>query len=191
MKHDAELPAVVATGLDVADASLLERLKAVRLFLCDVDGVLTDGAITIGLENETKRFHIPDGLGIRLLQRSGILVGWISNRPSFATTHRAKELNIDFLHQRDGNKVEAAASILQEAKLDWRQACYMGDDIVDLGVFRRVGLAVAVANAIAEAKAVAHYVTRRAGGEGAVRETIELILKAQNKWAGLVRHYAD
>jgi 3-deoxy-D-manno-octulosonate 8-phosphate phosphatase (KDO 8-P phosphatase) len=166
------------------------RLKRVRLFLCDVDGVLTDGAVTMGGETETKRFHIQDGLGLRLLQREGIRVGWISNRPSFATTQRAVDLKVDFLHQKDGNKVEAAERILSEAGLDWESVCYMGDDVVDLGVLKRAGTAVVPANGIDEAKRAAHYVTRAHGGYGAVREVVDLILKAQGKWPKLIEFFS-
>jgi 3-deoxy-D-manno-octulosonate 8-phosphate phosphatase (KDO 8-P phosphatase) len=183
------LKTVHATGIAELTPELVRKCAAVKLFLCDVDGVLTDGTVIIGQDSETKRFNIQDGLGMRLLQRSGILIGWVSNRPSFATTQRAKELQIDYVYQRDGVKVEAAEVILRQAGVQWNEVCYMGDDIVDLGVLRRAGLAVAVANALAEAKAVSDYVTKYSGGFGAVREVVELILKAQGKWAGLVEHY--
>jgi 3-deoxy-D-manno-octulosonate 8-phosphate phosphatase (KDO 8-P phosphatase) len=170
---------------------LLDRLRAVKLFLCDVDGILTDATVYMGGEAETKRFHIQDGLGLRLLQREGIKVGWISNRPSLATTHRANDLKIDFLHQADGNKVVAAEKIIADTKLTWEDVCYMGDDIVDLGVLKRAGLAVTVPHAIAEAQEMAHYVTELPGGDGAVREVVEMILKAQGKWDALVRHFSQ
>src|SRR5688572_23569989 len=102
------------------------RLAAVRLFLCDVDGILTDTSVWMGAADDVKRFHIQDGLGLRLLQREGVKVGWISNRPSFATTQRALDLKIDFLRQSDGNKVAAAEEILRETGLDWAQVSYMG-----------------------------------------------------------------
>ena len=170
-------------------ASLQSRLRAVRLLLCDVDGVLTDASVFIGGGPEVKRFHIRDGLGLVLLRRKGIKVGWVSARPSAATTRRAEELKIDFLHQEKASKSVAVAAILQQAGLTWAQVCYVGDDIVDLGALRRAGVAVAVANAIAEARAEADYVTRAPGGHGAVREVAELILKAQGHWAGLVAEY--
>jgi 3-deoxy-D-manno-octulosonate 8-phosphate phosphatase (KDO 8-P phosphatase) len=181
---------VVASSLNPQFERLVSKLAKIKILLCDVDGVLTDGTVRLGQENETKNFHIQDGLGIRLLQRAGILVGWISNRPSFPTTLRATELRVDYLYQRDGNKVQAAEAILSEAKLSWPQVCYMGDDVVDLGVLRRAGVAVAVVNAIDEAKAVADYVTAHHGGSGAVREVVEMILKAQNKWAGIVELFS-
>ena len=167
----------------------LARLRNVKLLLCDVDGVLTDGIVTIGAASETKQFHIRDGLGLKFLQRQGIRVGWISNRISHATTRRAQELGIDFLEQLEGSKVEAAEKILAATKFGWEEVCYMGDDIVDLGVLRRVGFAVAVGDAIAEVKHEADYVTSATGGHGAVREVVELILKAQKKWQAIVDSY--
>lgn len=170
---------------------LIARLKKVRLFLCDVDGVLTDASVIIGNDTEFKRFHIQDGLGLRLLAKVGIQTGWVSNRPSSATTQRATELKVDFLHQGKGNKVEAIDAILAQSGCTWEETCYLGDDIVDLGALQRAGLAVAPANAIDEAKALAHHVTRREGGHGAVREVVQLILSAQGKWAKLVAEYTN
>jgi 3-deoxy-D-manno-octulosonate 8-phosphate phosphatase (KDO 8-P phosphatase) len=169
---------------------LEERLAKVRLFLCDVDGILTDTDVWVGGPDELKRFNIQDGLGLRLLQKEGIPVGWISNRPSFATTQRAQDLKIDFLVQaQDGNKIATVEKILRETKLNWADLCYMGDDIVDLGVLKRAGLAATVPHSVDECKGLAHYTTRRAAGHGAVREVIEMILKAQGKWAKLVAHF--
>ena len=174
------------------DEPIRPRFEAVRLFLCDVDGILTDTAVWMGSEDEMKRFNIQDGLGLRLLQREGIQVGWVSNRPSFATSQRAFDLKIDFLVQAyDSNKVAAVEKILADGEFRWDQVCYMGDDIVDLGVLKRSGLAVTVPHAIAEAKQFSHYVTHREGGHGAVREVIEMILKAQRKWEKLVAHFAQ
>lgn len=166
--------------------SLRARLARVRLFLCDVDGILTDSSVFIGLDREMKRFHIRDGLGLLFLKDHGIKVGWVSNRPSPATTLRAKELRIDFLEQAKGNKVLAVENILARTGFTWEQVCYMGDDVVDLGVLRRAGFAATVADAIDEAKAVSHYVTRADGGRGGVREVVEFILNAQNHWKKLV-----
>jgi 3-deoxy-D-manno-octulosonate 8-phosphate phosphatase (KDO 8-P phosphatase) len=172
--------------------ALKPRLKSIRIFLCDVDGILTDTAVWMGAEDEVKRFNIQDGLGLRLLQKEGIRVGWVSNRPSFATSQRALDLKVDFLVQSyDSNKVEAVDKILRETGYAWEQACYMGDDIVDLGVLRRCGLTVTVPHGIPEAKALAHYITTREGGHGAVREVVDLILKAQGKWEKLVAHFAQ
>jgi len=172
------------------DFNFKERLSAIRIFLCDVDGILTDTDIWMGGVDELKRFNIQDGLGLRLLQREGIKVGWISNRPSFATAARASDLKIDFLEQaHDGNKVKGVTAILEKAGLQWEQLCYMGDDIVDLGVLKRAGFAATVPNAITEAKSISHHVTEKRGGDGAVREVVEMILKAQEKWAKLVEYF--
>jgi 3-deoxy-D-manno-octulosonate 8-phosphate phosphatase (KDO 8-P phosphatase) len=161
-------------------------LKRIRLFLCDVDGVLTDGSVFIGGEEEIKQFNIQDGLGLVKLRREGFKVGWVSSRPSAATARRARELKIDFLKQEKGSKVRVVERLLARTGFRWEEVCYMGDDIVDLGVLERAGVAVAVANGVAEARAAADYVTRAGGGHGAVREVAELILKAQNKWRRIV-----
>jgi 3-deoxy-D-manno-octulosonate 8-phosphate phosphatase (KDO 8-P phosphatase) len=170
---------------------LKRKLAGVRMFLCDVDGVLTDGMVLMGNGVESKRFSIVDGLGLRLLQKAGIKVGWVSRRPSPATTMRAEDLKIDYLIQIDGSKVEAVAALLDRSGTSWGEVCYVGDDIVDLGVLQRVGVAVGVANAIDEVKAVADYVTERAGGYGAVREVIDLILKAQGRWAAMIQEHSQ
>lgn len=177
-------------SLDHLDKSLRVRFTQVKLFLCDVDGILTDATVSMGPGVETKRFCVQDGLGLRLLRRFGVKVGWISGRPSPATEERARELEIDFLHQSRYNKVGAAQDILAKTGLDWADICYMGDDIVDLGILRRAGLAVVVPGGIPEAKAMAHYITQKPGGYGAVREVVELILKAQNKWDLLIQEYS-
>jgi 3-deoxy-D-manno-octulosonate 8-phosphate phosphatase (KDO 8-P phosphatase) len=171
--------------------SLTARLAKIKIFLCDVDGVLTDGIVTIGGDSEYKRFFIQDGLGMLFLKRNGIKVGWVSARPSAVTQKRAAELKIDYLHQEDVLKVQAVQNLLDKAGFTWEEASYMGDDIVDIGVIKRVGVGVAVANAIEEAKAVARYVTQAPGGQGAVREVARMILVAQNKWQPLVEHFTE
>ena len=171
---------------------LTARLKRVRLFLCDVDGVLTDGSIFIGGEREFKRFNIRDGLGLVMLRRAGLKVGWVSARPSLATKLRADELKIDFLVQQGDHtsKTEAIEQLLAKEKLNWKDICFVGDDIIDLGPLTRANLAVAVGDGVDEAKAAAHYVTRAGGGRGAIRETVELILKAQGKWEPFIQKYS-
>jgi len=172
--------------------ALTTRLKRINLFLCDVDGVLTDGCIYLGGEREIKRFNIRDGLGIVMARRAGLRIGWVSARPSLATKLRADELKIDFLVQQGDHisKTGAIENLLAQEKLNWDSVCFVGDDIIDLGPLTRAGLAVVVGDGVAEAKAAAHYVTQAAGGAGAVRETIELILKAQGKWAPFIKQYA-
>ncbi|MFM8359927.1 MAG: KdsC family phosphatase [Verrucomicrobiota bacterium] len=171
---------------------LLPRLRAVRLFLCDVDGVLTEAQVTMGGGvAETKGFHIRDGLGLRLLQGEGIRVGWVSARPSEATRERARDLQVDYLHQASGSKVAAIEAIQAQAGVGWGETVYMGDDVVDLGALRRAGFAAVPSDAIREARALAHYVCREAGGRGAVREVVELVLKAQDRWEPLIAKFTS
>ena len=173
--------------------SLVSSLKRIKLFLCDVDGVLTDGSVFIGGEREFKRFNIRDGLGLVLAQRAGLKVGWVSARPSAATEMRATELKIDFLVQQGDklSKTGAVEQLLSREKLDWSEVCFAGDDVVDLGPLARAGFGVAVADARPEVKAAADFVTRAAGGRGAVREIVELILRAQEKWAPVIAVYRE
>jgi 3-deoxy-D-manno-octulosonate 8-phosphate phosphatase (KDO 8-P phosphatase) len=172
---------------------LAARLKRIKLFLCDVDGVLTDGSIFIGGEREFKRFNIRDGLGLVLARRAGLKVGWVSARPSPATKLRADELKIDFLVQQGDaiSKTAAIEELLRQERLNWAEVCFVGDDIIDLGPLTRAGLAIAVGDGVAEAKAAAHHVTRAAGGRGAVREAVELVLRAQGKWQPFVEKYSE
>jgi 3-deoxy-D-manno-octulosonate 8-phosphate phosphatase (KDO 8-P phosphatase) len=173
--------------------AIRQRAARIKLFLCDVDGVLTDGSIFIGGEREFKRFNIRDGLGLVLLRRAGLKVGWVSARPSLATKLRADELKIDFLVQQNDRtgKTAAIEALLAQEKLSWNDVCFVGDDIVDLGPLQRAGFSVAVGDGVAEAKSAAHFVTRAAGGRGAVREVVEMILRAQGKWQPFVVHYAE
>lgn len=183
-------PARRRSGRGSRPATLDAALKRVRLLLCDVDGVLTDASVFIGGAEEVKRFNIQDGLGLVILRRQGLKVGWISSRPSAATARRARELKIDFLRQEKGSKVCTVESLLAQTGFRWDEVCYVGDDIVDLGVLKRAGVAVAVANGVAEARAAADYVTRAGGGHGALREVVELVLKAQNKWTRILTEHA-
>jgi 3-deoxy-D-manno-octulosonate 8-phosphate phosphatase (KDO 8-P phosphatase) len=174
-------------------AALRQRAKRIKLFLCDVDGVLTDGSIFIGGDKEFKRFNIRDGLGIVLARRAGLKVGWVSARPSAATKLRADELKVDFLVQQGDNtgKTAAIENLLAREKLSWGETCFVGDDIIDLGPLTRAGLAVAVGDGVAEARAAAHYVTKNPGGRGAVREAVELILRAQGEWRQFTEKYSE
>jgi 3-deoxy-D-manno-octulosonate 8-phosphate phosphatase (KDO 8-P phosphatase) len=184
------LPTRGRSGHPAGAAALRAALRRVRLLLCDVDGVLTDASVFIGGADEVKRFNVQDGLGLVAMRRAGLKVGWISSRPSPATARRARELKIDFLRQEKGSKVCTVESLLAQTGFRWDQVCYVGDDIVDLGVLNRAGVAVAVPNGTAEARAAADYMTHASGGHGAVREVVELILKAQDKWEGIVAGYA-
>ncbi len=179
------MPAKISTAIR-------QRAARIKLFLCDVDGVLTDGSIFIGGEREFKRFNIRDGLGLVVARRAGLKVGWVSARPSLATKLRADELKIDFLVQQGDNisKTGAIEQLIAEQKLNWSDVCFVGDDIIDLGPLTRAGLAVAVGDAVPEAKAAAHFTTKAVGGRGAVREAVELILRSQKKWQPFVQKYS-
>lgn len=159
----------------------LPRARQVRLLLLDVDGVLTDGTITYGTDGiETKSFHTQDGLGLRLLQESGVAAGIITARASEAVLRRARELGFAHVVQGAADKLAAFEAILRETGLRPPQTAYMGDDWMDLPLLNRVGLAAAPANAVAEVRQRVHYTTERTGGRGAVREVCDLLLEAQS-----------
>lgn len=173
------------------DAALAARVRLVAL---DVDGVLTDNGIWIGPvageRVELKRFDIQDGLGLRLLRTAGLPVLWLSGRHSEATTLRAEELRVDEVLQVPGpGKLDAMIGVLSRRGLDWENIAYVGDDLADLQVMRRVGLPIAVANAVPEVRAVAAAVTRAAGGHGAVREVADALLKARGVWSDMLERY--
>lgn len=153
----------------------------------DVDGVLTDGKIVVDAQGkELKFFDVQDGFGLVLLRQAGIKTAILSARSSPAVTARAEDLKIDKICQDAYPKTSAYERLIRESGCTDEQVCFMGDDLPDLPVLKRVGLAVAVPNAMDELKKIAHYVTTRRGGAGAVREVIELILKAQGKWKNIV-----
>ena len=159
----------------------LPRARQVRLLLLDVDGVLTDGTITYGTDGiETKSFHTLDGLGLKLLQESGVAAGIITARTSEAVLRRARELGFAHVVQGAADKLAAFEAILRETGLRPPQTAYMGDDWMDLPLLNRVGLAAAPANAVAEVRQRVHYTTERTGGRGAVREVCDLLLEAQS-----------
>ncbi|OHB68310.1 MAG: phenylphosphate carboxylase subunit delta [Planctomycetes bacterium RBG_13_63_9] len=167
-----------------------ERCQPIELMLSDVDGVLTDGAIILDPQGiETKRFCVRDGMGVRLWQKAGYRFGLITLRSSHIVKTRAAELGIEIVRQGAGEKLPALQQILDELGLTPEQTCYIGDDLPDLPVLRAVGLGVAVPEACTELRQAAHYVTTAAGGSGAVRETIELILKAQHRWDDVIQTY--
>jgi 3-deoxy-D-manno-octulosonate 8-phosphate phosphatase (KDO 8-P phosphatase) len=172
--------------------SIQQRAKKVRLLLMDVDGVLTDGRIWLtwtveGSAHEIKGFSAHDGVRLKLARAAGLRTGVITGRESQAMTRRAREVELEFVYQKQPEKLPAYEEILRKAGVKDEEVCFIGDDLPDLPILERVGFAVAVANAAPEAKARAHYVTRKAGGHGAVSEVIELILKAQKNWATIVK----
>lgn len=173
---------------------VLRRARKVKLLLMDVDGVLTDGSIHFlvgsdGKAREMKAFNSLDGAGIRLAQRAGLLTGIITGRQSPPAAHRARELDITYFEQDAFEKVPAYERIKRTARLRDDEIAYIGDDVTDVPLLSRVGLAAAVPNAHEEARKRAHYVTRVPGGEGAVRELIDLILRAQGKYDKVLRPY--
>lgn len=170
--------------------ALLLKIKTVKLLILDVDGVLTDGKIIINDQGiETKHFDVRDGHGLKLLMRYEVGVALITGRRSSVVEHRAKDLGIEAVYQGIWNKAETYEEILQKMNLHAEQTAFVGDDIVDIPIMRRVGFAVAVRDAAEETKKIAHYVTKRKGGHGAVREVCELILKAQDHWQDVVKKY--
>src|SRR5215472_2822022 len=171
--HEIKFPAVV-----------LRRAKKIRVLLMDVDGTMTPGLVCLqsfpdGSVAELKVFHAHDGAGIKLAGIMGIRTGLITGRESPATARRAREASMEFVVQGQAKKLEAYKAILTRAGVTDHEVAYVGDDLPDLPIMGRAGLAVAVADATYETKRAAHYVTVARGGEGAIREVIELILKAQ------------
>ena len=170
--------------------SIRKKARRVKLLLLDLDGVLTDGGIVMDHRGrEIKRFDVRDGHGIRLLQRAGIRVGIISGRSSGAARRRAKDLGIKLLYQGIDDKVAVYARIKRMTGLKDAEIAYVGDDLVDLPLLRRVGLAVTVHDCWKELKGSADWATTADGGRGAVREVAELLLKAQQKWKRVTQRY--
>jgi len=165
-------------------------LVRIRLLVCDVDGVLTDGRIIYDSTGaETKQFHVRDGSGLKYWMRAGHTAALLSGRSCAATERRAAELGISLVEQGAKDMWPAMERILQAAGCTADEAAYVGDDLPDLPVMLRVGCPVAVADAVAEVRAAAHRVTALGGGQGAVREVIEWILKAQGRWDAIMARY--
>lgn len=167
-----------------------EKLIPITLLLLDVDGVLTDGTIIYSDSGEEiKAFNVRDGHGLKLLMRAGLEVALLTARESKVLLHRARDLGITAVYQKAIDKLAAYRAIIDEKKIEDRNVCFVGDDIIDIPVLRRVGFSAAVADAVPEVKEVVDYVTGQAGGKGAVREVCELLLKAQNKWEQVTEKY--
>lgn len=172
--------------------SVEERAKPIKLILFDVDGVLTDGRVHIHADGtESKTFGIRDGIAMVWAQRAGIAVGFLSARLSSTTPHRAAQLGIALVYHGVQSKLATYEQILLERNLTDAEVAYMGDDVVDLAVLARAGLAAAPADAIDEVRSRVHWVSRAAAGSGAARELIELVLKAQNLWEGVITTYLN
>jgi 3-deoxy-D-manno-octulosonate 8-phosphate phosphatase (KDO 8-P phosphatase) len=176
------------------DAKVLQAAARTKLLLMDVDGVLTNGRLYNvpdheGKMAETKGFDSQDGIGLQWLSWKGIKTGVISGRLSPATAERARQVKMSYVYQGHIEKIPILEEILADAKIEPGDVAYIGDDFTDVVIMNRVGLAIATANARAEVKKAAHYVTQVPGGEGAVREVVELLLKAQNRWGEILKHY--
>ena len=175
---------------DVHISEVERRARRIKLLLMDCDGVLTDGRVEL-LENgdEQKTFHTRDGQGISLFHRAGLKTGIISGRTSSAVERRAQDLEMAYVRQYVKDKVKVLDEILALANVSLHECAYIGDDLADIPVMDRVELSFAVADAAAETKQAAHFVTEHKGGHGAVREVTELILKTQGSWGKLVKKY--
>ena len=171
---------------------ITERARRITVLLMDCDGTLTDGRIWLTADgDEQKAFHARDGQGISVWHRAGFKSGIMSGRASSGVKRRAHELKMTYVHENAKSKIVALEEIIADAHVSVDECCFIGDDLGDIGVMRLVGLAVAVADAAQDTKEAAHYITQLEGGAGAVREVIELILKAQNRWDELVEQVAS
>ena len=169
---------------------VIQRASKVNFLLIDVDGVLTDGRIVYAdYGDELKFFDVQDGAGLVFWNRVGLKSAIITARTSRLLKRRAKEMRIDFLAQGQLLKLPAFEELLRKFRLAPEQICAIGDDLMELPILKRVGLAVAVPNAVEEIRLMAHYVTRRSGGHGAVREVVDLILKAKGLWDHVLQRY--
>ena len=172
-------------------AALKRRAAAVQVLLMDVDGTMTDGGVTLLSQTdeialEIKTFDAHDGQGLTLAHTAGLRTGCITGRQSSALLRRAKEMNMDFIYMKQAIKMPAYEEILHKAGVSDSAVAYVGDDLPDLPLLRRAGLAVAVGNAVPEVKNLAHYTTRALAGHGAIRETVELILKSKGVWEAMI-----
>jgi YrbI family 3-deoxy-D-manno-octulosonate 8-phosphate phosphatase len=170
--------------------SLEDQFRRIRLILSDVDGVLTDGGLLFDNQGiESKQFHIRDGMGIRLWQRAGHRFGMITGRGSQVVKIRAAELDVGIVRQGSDDKLPVVREVIDQLGLTTEETCYIGDDLPDLAPVRYVGVGVAPADAVAELREAADYVTTVAGGRGVVREVVEMALRAQHRWDDIVRKY--
>jgi 3-deoxy-D-manno-octulosonate 8-phosphate phosphatase (KDO 8-P phosphatase) len=170
--------------------NIKEKLKKIKLLILDVDGVMTDGSIIMDDEGrESKSFNVLDGHGLKMLQRYGVKVAILTGRKSKVVEYRANDLGIADVYQGALNKKEVFEKILGKHKLSTDEVAYVGDDIVDIPVLKRVGFSAAVADALDVVKKSVDYVTKNRGGHGAVREVCEMILQAQGMWPEVAKRY--
>ncbi len=178
-------------GIIKIPASLAKRAKQIQVLLMDVDGTMTEGTVTLlsqldGSALEIKTFDAHDGQGLTLAHTAGLRTGCITGRESAALTRRAHEMKMEFIYQKQPTKIPALEDILKTTGVSESAVAFVGDDLPDLPILRRVGLAVAVGDAVLEVKLAAHYVTKAIGGKGAIRETVELILKSKGVWDEMI-----
>lgn len=167
-----------------------DRIRKIKVVLVDVDGVMTDGRIVFGnYGDELKFFDVQDGFGLVMLRRAGFKTVMISAKKSRINHKRAKEVHITKLYQNAFDKLKVYEKILRKFRVRDEEVCYLGDDLIDAPVLKRAGFAVAVKNAVQEVQALAHYVTQKSGGRGAVREIADMILKNQGKWDEVTKRY--
>jgi 3-deoxy-D-manno-octulosonate 8-phosphate phosphatase (KDO 8-P phosphatase) len=179
----------VENELSEVSSETLQRAGKVRLVLLDVDGVLTDGRIQMSSSGEESRsFYVRDGLGIRLAQRAGLAFGIVSGRKSQLVDQRAAELGITEIHQQVSDKASRFREIVQRLEIPAEAVCFVGDDLIDVPAMRLAGFAAAPVDAAPETLEVAHYVTEREGGRGAVREVVDLVLRASGTWDSAISH---
>lgn len=172
-------------------AGLKKRAAQIQVLLMDVDGTLTDGSVTLlsqpdGSALEIKTFDAHDGQGLTLANTAGLRTGVITGRESAALMRRANEMKMEFIYQKQPTKIPALEEILKKAGVPESAVAYVGDDLPDLPVMRRVGLAIAVGDAVLEVKLAAHFVTKANAGKGAIREAVELILKSKGVWFQMI-----
>jgi 3-deoxy-D-manno-octulosonate 8-phosphate phosphatase (KDO 8-P phosphatase) len=171
--------------------SISDKASLVRLLLFDVDGVLTDGSILLRADgSETKRFHVRDGAGLVFARRAGLLTGMLSARTAAATAARGAQLDVTVVVQGAGDKLAAYERILRDHGLSDEQVAFMGDDLPDLPVLARAGLTAAPADAVEEVRLRVDWVSAARGGCGAARQLVELVLRAQGRWDGVLRRYS-
>ena len=170
--------------------TIKQRARKIKMLILDIDGVMTDGRIIYDSKgNELKCFNVLDGMGLAVLKQIKMKVALVTAKGSRVVLRRARDIGVTEVWQNAHDKLKPYRQILKKHKLKNDDICFVGDDLVDLSIMKRAGLSVAVANACPEAKRIAHYVTKKEGGKGAVREIIELILKNQNLWDGLIEKY--
>lgn len=178
--------------MPVTDNEVHRRSAKIRMVLLDVDGVLTDGKLYLGNNQEELRaFFVRDGLAIRMGQSAGLTFGIVSGRDSTLVTRRARELKIDQIHQGIQAKGECFDRIAAESGLSGEQICFVGDDLIDVPALRRAGLAVCPADGCEETRKFAHYICKNRGGHGAVREVVDLILRASGRWETVMQRFLE